>query len=118
MRVGRALVDGMRTAGVIDGTVFRPVVGDPFSELQVSDTTYDLDGVTLLSPSVPRILLMVLGGFPQPGVPPPTRGEEPRLSAKVNPMVPGDGSAILVPDFVEGDLWAEVELAVVVGREL
>jgi 2-keto-4-pentenoate hydratase/2-oxohepta-3-ene-1,7-dioic acid hydratase in catechol pathway len=117
MRIGRACIDGVAVFGEIEGEHFH-ILDDPFSSRQRSGSHVPLEGLTLLSPTQPRTTLLILGGFlPADGTPLPP-GTRPRLTPKVTSGLGGDGSEIVVPPFVTGHLWAEVEVAVVIGREL
>ena len=114
--VARAVVGGEIRHGLVEGDRFRPLLGDVFAALEPAAETMPLRDAMLLSPSEPGHVYVVLGGFA------PLGGEDPRplprLIPKIVSTVGGDGSEIVIPRFVAGPVWAEAEVAVVVGSTL
>jgi 2-keto-4-pentenoate hydratase/2-oxohepta-3-ene-1,7-dioic acid hydratase in catechol pathway len=116
MKIARALVNGAPLHGLIEGDRFRPIIGDPFaSDLQLRRTTIAMPE-RLLSPVVPRNVLLIMGGFR----PPETEAEFdfPDLVMKGLAEEPsGDYGQMIYPDLAAGSKIAvESELAVVIGK--
>ncbi|HZS14426.1 MAG TPA: fumarylacetoacetate hydrolase family protein [Candidatus Dormibacteraeota bacterium] len=117
-RIARATVDGATVFGEVEDRSFHPLAGDPYSGARRTGASVPLDGITLLSPSVPRKMLMMMGGFmPADGSPLPPDAV-PWLTPKIPSWVNGDGAELAVPPFLTKDLWVEPELAIVIGREI
>jgi 2-keto-4-pentenoate hydratase/2-oxohepta-3-ene-1,7-dioic acid hydratase in catechol pathway len=71
---------------------------------------------TIETPPAGRVWV-VLGGFRAPDDAPPGAGVVPRLIAKATRSVSGDGGSIACPAGL-GEVMAEGELALVIGREI
>jgi 2-keto-4-pentenoate hydratase/2-oxohepta-3-ene-1,7-dioic acid hydratase in catechol pathway len=69
-----------------------------------------LGDVTLLSPMVPRTILVIFGGFID-------LGGSPWLGAKVVTSVSGDHGVIECPEWVD-EVGIEAEMALVIGRRI
>lgn len=118
MKLGRARIGDRVVFGEVEADTFHVLDGDPFSGRKRSGESVSLGEVVPQAPTQPRTVLLILGGFlPGPGssLPP---GTQPRLTPKITADVSGDGAEIIVPAFVTAPLWIEVELAVVIGREI
>jgi 2-keto-4-pentenoate hydratase/2-oxohepta-3-ene-1,7-dioic acid hydratase in catechol pathway len=114
LRIARADAGGRTSYGEIEDDAFHPVAGDVFAgDRQRTGEAFPLDAVRLLSPVEPRRTLITMGGFRRERVP---RGDVPWLLPKlVSPS--GDGGVIVVPPSLRDHIvWAEVELAIVIGR--
>jgi 2-keto-4-pentenoate hydratase/2-oxohepta-3-ene-1,7-dioic acid hydratase in catechol pathway len=59
-----------------------------------------------------------MGGFLPRDGPPLPAGATPWLLPKLAATVSGDGGEIVVPSFLEGPLWIEAELAIVIGKQV
>jgi 2-keto-4-pentenoate hydratase/2-oxohepta-3-ene-1,7-dioic acid hydratase in catechol pathway len=115
--VGRALVDGRSVAGRIADGQFQPCSGTVFALGDPTGARIPLDEVKLLSPTDPRKVLIQMGGFmPADGSPLPP-GAVPWLLPKLTSSVSGQDGEVVVPSGIS-KTWAEVEVAIVIGRRV
>ena len=117
MRIARARIDGQVTHGELNNGRFHPIAGDAFAGARPTGTSQPLDAVELLSPVDPAKILVVMGGFkPADGSSVP-EGTVPTLLPKATAWLQGDDAEIEVPRSIDR-VWAEVELAVIVGKRI
>lgn len=117
MLLARALVDGAPVYAEVEGERLRLLAGDPFERPRPTEHSVPLANARLVSPTDPRTVLVMMGGFkPKDGSPLPP-GTVPWLLPKVATRVSGDGGEVVWPKGVT-KLWAEVELAIVIGRTI
>ena len=116
MLVTRALVDGLPRYGEVEVDVFHPFEGDPWTSPKRSGASVAMADLTLLCPVEPGRILVQIGGFLQPEttLPPGTR---PLLVPKLAAPVSGDQGVIVIPPSFPVAV-AEVELAIVIGRDV
>lgn len=118
MRIAQARLESGATPGEVDSKRFYPLVGDIYSPPVRSGESVPLSAISLESPTQPRNLLVMLGGFvPKDGSPLPP-GSVPKLTPKLCSPVLGDSSEVVIPSWVSGPVWAEVEMAIVIGRRI
>jgi 2-keto-4-pentenoate hydratase/2-oxohepta-3-ene-1,7-dioic acid hydratase in catechol pathway len=110
VNIARALVDTVEHYGEVVGNDLHLLEGNVFDAPRRSGRVVPLASATLLSPTQPRRILAILGGFVDLGGSPWTCGK------MVSP-VSGDHGVIEHPDFIT-DLAMEAEMAVVVGRTI
>ncbi|WP_432825545.1 fumarylacetoacetate hydrolase family protein [Dactylosporangium sp. CA-092794] len=116
-RLARARVGGRAVHhGWLEGATFRPLLGDAFGgQPHPGADPVPLDEVELLSPTVPRTVLVMWRAFRQS--PEDVVDHPPHLAVKATGAGPGaDQSPVVVPGLLRGRLAAEAELAVVIGR--
>lgn len=118
MRIARALIGDRYCFGEVDANTFYPVADDIFAGVVRSGQGVPMDQVALLSPLSPRMVLLMVAAFLPPGESSRPAAEVPWMMPKLTSRIVADQGAILAPSDVAGPLWAEVELAVVVGTEL
>lgn len=117
MLIARARADGRVTHGEVDDGRFYPIAGDVFAGDRRSGGSQPLESVELLSPVEPTKILVIMGGFkPQDGSPLPP-GAVPTLLPKASAWLQGDDAEIEVPPSIDR-VWAEVELAIVLGKRI
>jgi 2-keto-4-pentenoate hydratase/2-oxohepta-3-ene-1,7-dioic acid hydratase in catechol pathway len=118
VNVARARSNGRVFHAELDGSDLHVLEGDVFMSPTRTGETVPLSDATLLSPVDPGTIYVMLGGFlPADGSPLPP-GTLPRLAMKRVSQVSGDGADVIVPRFVTKQLWAEVELAIVIGKDV
>jgi 2-keto-4-pentenoate hydratase/2-oxohepta-3-ene-1,7-dioic acid hydratase in catechol pathway len=118
MKLARATIDGVVTSGEVEGDSFYPLTGDVFTSPRRRGDVTALKDVALLAPIAARQVYLIIGGFvPEAGAK-LALGEEPWLTPKIVTDVSGDNGRIAVPAFVTGDLWMEVEVALVIQTQL
>jgi 2-keto-4-pentenoate hydratase/2-oxohepta-3-ene-1,7-dioic acid hydratase in catechol pathway len=113
--LARAVVGGETWTCRVEGGDLVRLAGSVLAPGAETGERAPIAAARLLSPCEPQHVYVVLGGFFRDGDDQP---RPPRLVPKVVSSVSGDGGEIVVPRFVEGPLWAEAELAVVVGSPL
>jgi 2-keto-4-pentenoate hydratase/2-oxohepta-3-ene-1,7-dioic acid hydratase in catechol pathway len=118
MKIARATVDGRVVHGEVEGESFYPVGDDVFTDARRRGNSVPLAELTLLAPIAPGRVYLIIGGFVAEAGAKLADGEEPWLAPKVTAAVSGDGGRIEVPAFVTGDLWMEVEVALVMKRQI
>lgn len=111
-------MDGQYCHGEVDGEGFHPLSGEVFAGAVRSGQSIPLEKLTLASPTEPSRILFIMGGFLPPDGTPMPAGTVPWLLPKVPSYVTGDGADIVYPSFIDGRVVVEVELAVVIGKEL
>jgi 2-keto-4-pentenoate hydratase/2-oxohepta-3-ene-1,7-dioic acid hydratase in catechol pathway len=117
LRIARAEVNGRTQWGEIEGDTFHAIAGDVFAGIRRDGTSVQLDTVRLLSPVDPRRILITMGGFRRANDAPPLPGALPWLLPKIAAPISGDNGEIVVPrSLADSIIWAEVELAIVIGR--
>jgi 2-keto-4-pentenoate hydratase/2-oxohepta-3-ene-1,7-dioic acid hydratase in catechol pathway len=117
MRIGRADLGGRVQYGEIEGDTFHALSGDPFAGVSRSGASAPLGELRLLSPVEPRRVLITMAGFKPADCTPLPPGSVPWLLPKLAAPISGDHGVITVPSSLEGSIiWAEVELALVIGR--
>jgi 2-keto-4-pentenoate hydratase/2-oxohepta-3-ene-1,7-dioic acid hydratase in catechol pathway len=117
VRIARARIDGHVTHGEVENGRFYPIAGNVFAGARPSGASQPLDAVELLSPVDPAKILVIMGGFmPRDGSPLPL-GTVPTLLPKVPAWLQGDDAEIEVPRSID-KVWAEVELAIVLGKRI
>jgi 2-keto-4-pentenoate hydratase/2-oxohepta-3-ene-1,7-dioic acid hydratase in catechol pathway len=115
--IARAGIDGRATHGEVEDGRFYPIDGDVFAGDRSSGTSRPLESLDLLSPVEPKKILVIMGGFmPKDGSPLPP-GSEPILLPKAPAWLQGDNAEIAIPPSIERT-WAEVELAIVIGKRI
>ncbi len=115
--VGRALIEGQIVAGRIADGLFQPCRGDVFALGEPAGEASPLEEVKLLSPTTPRKVLIQMGGFmPADGSPLPA-GAVPWLLPKVTSDVGGQDAEMVIPTGIK-TIWAEVEVAIVIGKRI
>lgn len=115
--IGRALVDGRSRYGEIADERFQVLTGEGLSALRPTGQSIPLSDVRLLSPTEPRKILIQMGGFmPENGSPLPP-GSVPWLLPKLATSVNGQDGKVVIPAGIE-KTWAEVEVAIVIGRRI
>jgi 2-keto-4-pentenoate hydratase/2-oxohepta-3-ene-1,7-dioic acid hydratase in catechol pathway len=115
--IGRAMVDGRSRYGEIADDRFRVLSGKHFGRLRPTGQSIPLSDMHLLSPAEPRKILIQMGGFmPKDGsaLPP---GSVPWLLPKLATSVNGQDGKVVIPAGIE-KTWAEVEVAIVIGRRI
>jgi len=118
MLVARAQVDGRCCYGEVEEGMFYPLAGDAFAGAARDGDPLPLRDISLVSPTTPSRILFVMGGFLPADGTPLAPDAVPWLLPKVPSVVSGDGAEIIFPEYVSGTVVAEVELAVVIGKEL
>ena len=100
----------------MDGDRLHRLRGNPLDTVQVTGETLPLGGARLLAPVEPCRIFAVIGGLvgPEPAGPP---ADGPLVVPKVVSRATGPGDDIEFPPGV-ASLWAEAEVALVVGRRL
>jgi 2-keto-4-pentenoate hydratase/2-oxohepta-3-ene-1,7-dioic acid hydratase in catechol pathway len=113
--IARVKHGGRTLYGEVDGDTVHLLGGDVYASPVRTEEILPLRDVSLLSPSDPGTLLIMLGGFVKPGT---TLAPEarPNVMAKVVKSVTGDGSAIRIPPFTTTNPYVEAELAIVIGK--
>lgn len=114
--LARALVDGRARFGEVEGNYFRLSEGDDWTIAKRSGSRLAIDNLTFLSPVDPGKILVQMGGFLEDGATLPP-GTVPWLVAKLASPVSGDNGEIVVPPSIQ-IVWAEVELAIVIGKHV
>lgn len=122
MRIVRARHDGEDFYAVVDGSGIEVLYGVPYVDgIHPSGKHLEPREFTLLAPVAPRGKIIGIGlNYPKPGLgdevgAAPARPERPIVFLKANSSVIGPGEAVQLPP-VEGEIWHEGELAVVIGR--
>jgi len=115
VKIARFEHSGRRLYGEVEAETLHVVGGDVYSAPVRTGEKVALRDVTLLSPSDPATLLIMLGGFLKGGATLPA-GARPNVMAKVVKSVTGHGSVIRVPSFVTTKPYVECELAIVIGK--
>ncbi|KUO64824.1 MAG: hypothetical protein APF84_18850 [Gracilibacter sp. BRH_c7a] len=104
-------------SGIVEGNSIKTVEGNIFGEHKVTDESYNLDDVKLLSPVEPSKLLCIGLNYSDHakefGKPIP---EEPMLFLKPPTCVIGPEDNIMYPSQTQ-NLHYEVELVIVIGKE-
>lgn len=117
MRLARAQLGERIVHGEIVEDSLRVYSADFLSGGEPTDESVALSDATLLAPTRPGKILLVLGGFlPADGTPLPPDAV-PRLTGKVldgDVLAPGD--EIVIPRVITPPLWMEPEIAAVIGR--
>lgn len=122
MRIIRAEHAGSIVFGSVEEDLVEILHGIPYQDGIVrSGRRVPLADVALLAPLAPSGKIIGIGlNYPKPGearadgdMPP--RPERPLVFLKANSSVVGPGAAVELPP-VEGEVWHEGELAVIIGR--
>jgi len=116
MLVGRATVDGQDCDGLFDAGLFRVVAGDVFGDWSYTGRSVPADDIEVLPPSRSDQILSG-GGYLVEGETRAAPARPPNWRFK-RCEATGDGAQIPFPAGIEGPLWVECELAVVVGTTL
>jgi 2-keto-4-pentenoate hydratase/2-oxohepta-3-ene-1,7-dioic acid hydratase in catechol pathway len=87
--------------------------GDPFAGARRTGASFGIGEVELLAPVAPPHVLVTMGGYLPDGV--DRVDEEPWLIPKLTRQIGGADAVVTVPGDIQ-HLWAEVELAIVIGR--
>ncbi len=114
--VARALVDGRPRFGEVDGNYFHVFAGDDWTIARRSGSRLAVDDLIFLSPVDPGKILVQMGGFLKDGTTLPP-GTVPWLLPKLASAVSGDKGEIVVPPSID-IACAEVELAIVIGKDI
>lgn len=118
MLLGRAAIRGGLTYGEVLEDRFFPLEHGLFSADRTrSGPGVPLAEVRLLAPVTPRLVLLMVNAFLTKDAKLP-RDEVPWMTPKLTTLIKGQDAALAVPDFAQGDLVAEAELAVVIGTEI
>jgi 2-keto-4-pentenoate hydratase/2-oxohepta-3-ene-1,7-dioic acid hydratase in catechol pathway len=102
----------------VEDSELRVLSGDIFGRPERTGETVALADVALLSPIDPGTIYIILGGFLTADDSQRTPDATPQVAVKRVSVVGGEGAEIVVPSFVSRSLWAEVELAVIVGESV
>ena len=119
MKIVRYKTEGGSRYGIVEEGRLYPCSGDPFTELKKEKKSIDLHSVKLLSPvSPPNILCLGLNykrHAEESGLPYPP---SPLLFIKATSSVCGPGDPIVLPTHNPDEIDYEVELVIVVGRQV
>jgi 2-keto-4-pentenoate hydratase/2-oxohepta-3-ene-1,7-dioic acid hydratase in catechol pathway len=115
MRIARVLDARAELTVELVGDDAYPLAGDPFTDPRRAGDPRPAACLPLLSPTVPRQILITMSGFLPPDGTPLPPGSVPWLVPKLAAQVSGDGGEIVIPAEVTR-LWIEVELAIVIGK--
>lgn len=115
--IARAVVHGRTEVGTVSDGCFQPCLGDLFALGAPSGEAVPLDRVTLLSPTEPRKILIQMGGFRSGDGSTPAPGSTPWLLPKLTTAVSGQDGEVVIPASLSAT-WAEVEVAIVIGRRV
>src|SRR5580765_2849143 len=116
MKLARGCLRGSIVYGEVRGDDFHVLDGSTiFTARRALGGVVPLDEVQLLSPTVPRTVLLILGGFRRAGE--ESGAATPHFSLKGLGKDPGgQGAEIVYPSVCTQPLTIETELAVVIGR--
>jgi 2-keto-4-pentenoate hydratase/2-oxohepta-3-ene-1,7-dioic acid hydratase in catechol pathway len=92
------------------------IEGDIFSDRHDVGPRRSRQGVELLMPLAPSKLLIVLGAFPGARTLEEAREQPPKLTGKMISSMIADGETVVVPSWAETPIYAEPEIAVVIGK--
>jgi 2-keto-4-pentenoate hydratase/2-oxohepta-3-ene-1,7-dioic acid hydratase in catechol pathway len=92
------------------------IEGDVFSESHDVGPHRHLKNVELLMPIQPSKLLVVLGAFPGARTLEEARAQPPKFAAKLISSMIANHDAVVIPSWVESGIFAEPEIAVVIGK--
>lgn len=118
MLIAKAMVDGVPTYGEVDNQTFCVLRGDPLERLEHSGRCIPVSELKLDAPVVPRRLFVMRKGFRPVGDSILGPGATPSLLPKIASAVSGQDGQIVMPSWASGPIWAEVELAVVIGQRI
>jgi 2-keto-4-pentenoate hydratase/2-oxohepta-3-ene-1,7-dioic acid hydratase in catechol pathway len=94
------------------------IEGDIFSESHDVGPRRHLKNVELLMPIQPSKLLVVLGAFPGARTLEEARAQPPKFAAKLISSMIANHEAVVIPSWVESGIFAEPEIAVVIGQTI
>jgi len=116
VKIARGCLRGSIVYGEVRADAFHVLDGSTiFTAPRALGGVVPLDDVQLLSPTVPRTVLLILGGFRRPGE--ETGPATPNFSLKGLGKDPGgEGAEIVYPRACTQPLTIETELAVVIGK--
>lgn len=116
IRLARAKIGAELVSGEIIGETFQPIVGSFYGDRAHAGEALPLSSVALAIPLESPRLIAVIGGF-RSG-PESAERRPPRWVPKDPNSPVGDQGDIAYPPVLTEPLWAEAELAVVVGSTL
>lgn len=117
MRIARFSHAGNVAFGLVEGENLKPLVGDPFSGIELSGEVLTMAEVELLAPVVPTKIICIGMNYSAHAaeiaqdVP-----DEPLMFFKPTSSVTGSGHQIVLP-WQSDQIELECELAIVVGKE-
>jgi 2-keto-4-pentenoate hydratase/2-oxohepta-3-ene-1,7-dioic acid hydratase in catechol pathway len=94
------------------------IEGDIYSDRHEIGPRRPLQGVELLMPVKPSKLLIVLGAFPGARTLEEARTQPPKLAAKLTSSMIAHGETVVIPSWAETPIFAEPEIAVVIGKKV
>jgi 2-keto-4-pentenoate hydratase/2-oxohepta-3-ene-1,7-dioic acid hydratase in catechol pathway len=94
------------------------ITGDIFSDHYDVGPHRTSEGVELLMPIQPSKLLVVLGAFPGARTLEEARSQPPKFAAKLISAMIANHEDVVIPGWVEAPIYAEPEVAVVIGQRV
>jgi len=119
MRIARYKTEGGHRYGIVEEGRLYPCAGDPFTGLKKEKKSIDLGSVRLLAPvSPPNVICAGLNykkHAEEAGLPFPPN---PLIFLKATTSVCGPGDSILLPKRDPDEIDYEVELAIIIGKQV